>query len=387
VQGSRLKLLLVINHLNFEGGAEIQTGHLAIGLARLGHEVTVCSLEPATVDLEAFERAGVKIVSLGVRTRIGRLLAVPRIARLCRRADAVQCTMWDASLWGRLAAILARRPVVIADHATDRSIQLATSGASRARWIALHNRLLDRFTFATVACANAQRPVLLSEGVHPERIVQIANGVPIEAMTAAAAEGPSRGELGLPEDAPLAMQVAVFRPEKNQDGALEAFVEVRRRVPDAHLVFVGDGSTRPEVERHAEELGAQGWAHFLGYRDDVAAMISLADLILLPSIADTMPLTVLETIAMGVPTVATDVGDVRSTLGDAGVCVPAGDSGAFADACARLLSDPGLRAEMSAAARRRAGAYDLKAMARRYAALFEAARAHDPASRAALVPA
>ena len=387
MRGSRLKVLLIINHLNSVGGAEVQTGYLAIGLARLGHEVTICSLETTTIDSERFGEAGVQVVSFGVRTRIGRILAIPRLARLCRAADAVQCTMWDASLWGRVAAILARRPVIVADHATDRSVQVATSGASRARWIALHNRLLDRFTFATVACAAAQRPVLLSEGVDRARIVHIANGVPIEAMEKEAEEGPSRAELGLPDDAALAVQVAVFRPEKNQLGALEAFAAVRKGVPGAQLVFVGGGETLPEIEREAERFGAGEWVHFLGYRDDVAAMIPLADLVLLPSLSDTMPLTVLETMAMGVPTVASDVGDVGETLGDAGVCVPPGDGEALAAACVRLLSDPGLRSEMATAARRRAAAFDLAEMARRYAELLDAARRHDSAARAALASA
>lgn len=387
MRASRLKVLLVINHLNSVGGAEIQTGYLAIGLARLGHEVTICSLETATVDFEKFAAAGVRIVSFDIATRIGRIFAIPRLARLCRAVDAVQCTMWDASLWGRLAAILARRPVVVADHATDRSVQVATSGASRARWIALHNRLLDRFTFATVACAAAQRPVLMSEGVDPAKIVHIANGVPIETMEREATEGPGRAGLGLPEDAPLAVQVAVFRPEKNQRGALAAFASVRKSVPGAQLVFVGNGETLPEVEHEAERIGAGEWAHFLGYRADVAAMISLADVILLPSLADTMPLTVLETMAMGVPTVASDVGDVGETLGDAGICVPPGDSAAFAAACVRLFSNPGLRSEMAVSARRRATAFDLSTMAGSYAELLDAARAHDPVGRAVLASA
>lgn len=374
------KLLLVIHHLYPSGGAENQLVHLAKGLAKLGNEVTLCCIDGSSMDLRSLTDAGIKVVSLQASTRLGRIAAIPRLTRLARRAEVVHCTMWDASLWGRIAAILARRPVIVADHATDRSVQIASHGAPRGNWIALHNRLLDRFTYATVACATSQREVLVGEGVDPEKIVHIPNGVPVAEIVGAAAGGPTRAELGFPEDALVAIQVGVFRAEKNQLGMLESFARVRERVPDANLVFAGDGPTRPEVERRAQELfGAPDWVRFLGLREDVPALLALSDAMLLPSISDAMPMVLLEAMALGVPTVATDVGDVRRVLGNgAGICVPANDMDAFADACIELLTDPQEREEMANGARRAIGNFDSSAMAHQYAALFEAACADAP---------
>lgn len=370
------KLLLVINELAQDGGAEAQLVHLAKGLAGRGYEVTICCIDGSEIDLQSLKKACIEVVSLGVKGRAARALAIPRLARLARRADVVHCTMWDTSLWGRIAAILARRPVIVADHATDRSVQVASSGASRGHWIARHNRLLDRFTFATVACASAQRPVLLSEGVQPEKLVHIPNGIPVEEIAAAAAGGVTRAELGLPEDAPVLIQVGVFRPEKNQLGAVEIFARIRARVPGARLVFVGDGETREAVERRVEEAGVREGIEFLGMRADVPALLALADLMILPSISDAMPMVVLEAMALGVPTVATDVGDVREVLEvGAGVWVPAGDPEAFAAACVKLLGDRESLAAAAATARGAAHDYDAKTMVARYAALFDAAYA------------
>jgi glycosyltransferase involved in cell wall biosynthesis len=365
--------LLVINALHPGGGAEIQLVHLARGLSALGHRVTLCCIDRSTVEPEALTEAGVRLVELGARTRHGRPAAIARLARLARQSDVVHCTMWDSSLWGRIAAIAARRPVIVADHATDRAVQVAASGVSRARWIALHNRVLDRFTFATVICATSQREVLTGEGVAPEKIVHIPNGIPVDEVVRLAAAGPARSELGLPEPAPLAMQVGVFRAEKNQLGALEAFRRVRERVAGAQLVFVGDGPMREAVERRAGEIGAGEWAHFLGHRSDVPALLEIADLMLQPSISDAMPMTVLESMALGVPVVATDVGDVRRVLGETGVCVAREDAESLAGECVRLFSDPALRARMGRAAAERARAYDSSRMVRRYEALFDAA--------------
>ncbi len=290
--------------------------------------------------------------------------------------------MWDASFWGRLAAILARRPVVVADHAADRSIQIAASGAPRERWIALHNRLLDRFTYATVACATPQRQVLLGEGVAAEKIVHIPNGLPISEIAAEAAGGPSREELGLPADAPVAIQVGVFRKEKNQIAALEALAGARRKVPGAHLVFVGGGAEQERVEERARELGG-GWTHFLGFREDVPELISLADLLIQPSTADAMPMTVLEAMALGVPVVATAVGDVAWMVGEeAGICVSLGDEAALERACVEILSDDDRRAAMGAAAVKRATEFDASLMVRHYERLFRAALDGEPPTAA-----
>lgn len=376
-----LKLLLVIHHLAPSGGAEIQLAHLAKGLAELGHRVTVCCVDDWSIDPSALRASGVELVSLQASRRLGRIAAIPRLTRLARQADVVQCTMWDASLWGRIAAILARRPVIVADHATDRSVQVAAGGAPRAAWIKRHNRLLDRFTFATVACAESQRPVLTAEGVAAEKIVRIPNGVPVMELRDAAARAPDGGRPGLADGALVAMQVGAFREEKNQLGALDAIVRVRERIDGVELVFVGDGPPRSRLESRAREIGADGWTHFLGERQDVAALLSLADVMLLPSLADAMPMTVLEAMAVGVPVVATDVGDVSTVLGEAGICVAAGDEQAFADAVAALLSDPQLRTRLGRAGERQAREFDSAAMARRYAALFAAAVAGEaPAS-------
>lgn len=371
MSGKPLKLLLLVNQLSPIGGAEVQLAHLADGLAARGHAVTVGAIDHKWAETRSLA-PGVKLVELHASNRYRRLAAVPRLARLARRADVVQCTMWDPSLWGRLAAILARRPVIVADHATDRSVQITAGGGARASWIAAHNRLLDPFTYATVSCAASQREVLLGEGVAAAKIVHIPNGIPVARLREEAAQAPGREQLGLPAG-PLVLQVGVFRPEKNQLGALEAFPSVRERVPDAQLVFAGDGDTRAAVEARAAELGTGEWAHFLGARDDVPALLAHADLMLLPSLADAMPMTVLEALAVGTPVVASDVGDVAAMLGEGGVCVPPGDDEALAAATVRVLDEPALRDSLRTAAAERAAGFDSAAMVDAYEALFHGA--------------
>jgi glycosyltransferase involved in cell wall biosynthesis len=368
------------------GGAEWQAMHLARGLAERGHRVTMLALGHVRGPVDRLVDAGVRILSLGAVGPRARLAALPAITRIARGADIVHCTNWDSSFYGRVAALLARRPVVVADHQPDRAFQRSRRGAPRARWVAVHHRLLAPVTAATVACARAQEERLIAEGVPASRLVRIPNGVPIAELRAAAQGGPSRAALGLPEEARVVMHVANFRAQKNHEQTLTTVAELRSDLGDARAVFVGDGPTEAAVRRRVREQGWD-WALFLGQRTDVPALMALADVLVLPSWTEALPVVVLEAIALGVPVVAYAVGDTPAVLGQTGggLCVPAGDGDAFTAACRRVLGEPALAAELSRRGRAGAGAFDVNAMVDRYEQLFDDVLARRDAPRVAHV--
>jgi glycosyltransferase involved in cell wall biosynthesis len=370
----RRRVLLVTNLFGW-AGAEKQLEHLAAGLAGNGHSVVLLAIGRRWVDLGPLEAEGVEVVTLGVEGRLGKLRALPALRRYARAAEVVHCTGWDATLWGRLAAFTARRPAVITEHTPGRDSQAAgTHGLAGARTIAAHNRLLDRVTYATIAVGAWQQELLESEGVRPDSIVHIPNGVPIEDLRRRAAEGPDRDSLGIPEGAMVIAHVARFAPQKGQRVTLRAVEAIRDRVGDVRVLFVGGGDDEEEVQADAAARSAD-WATFLGFREDVAGLLRAADLSVLPSEAEGLPMSLLETVAVGTPIVATDVGDVSwflETTG-AGICVAAGDEPAFAAACAELLSNPELRGRLSQAGTQAAPRFDAATMVRRYERVFEAA--------------
>jgi glycosyltransferase involved in cell wall biosynthesis len=369
----RRRILLVINCLGW-AGAETQLYHLALGLAESGHSVTLLAVESVITDVRRLEEAGVEVVTLDVSGRREKVAGVRRIARHARRADVVHCTGWDATLWGRLGAALARRPAVITEHTPGREHQSTHKRFSRARMIALHNRLLDRVTYATIAVAKWQIELLESEGVKADSIVRIPNAVPVAELRRAAAEGPTREELGIPEGARVLVHIARFVPQKGQALTLRAAARLRERCGDVRVLFVGEGETEAAARREADEIGAE-WATFLGRRDDVPGLVALADASVLPSEAEGLPMTLIEAIVLGTPIVATDVGDVGDLIETtgAGECVPAGDEEAYRAACERVLGDEGRRAEIVAAAERAAPEFDAPRMVRRYEEVLEAA--------------
>ncbi len=381
-RGAR-RLLLVIPMLG-GAGAENQLVHLAIGLATRGYDVTLAAIVSVRRDIEPLRAAGVRVVDLGARSRLGKIAALRRLVRLARDADVVHCGLWDATLWARLAAIVARRPVVVAEHSGGREIHRSRTGAPRGRWIAAHHRILSPFTFATVACATWQMPLLEREGVDPDKIVYLPNGVPIDDLRAASHIGSGRAALDLPEHALVVVHVARLEYMKNQRASLDAVRRVRAELGDVRLLLVGDGSEREALERYADSIGAD-WATFLGRRSDVPALLALADLAVLPSLVEGMPMSLIEAIALGVPIVATDVGDVRTTLErtGAGLWVPAGDADAFFEASRSLLVDADERDAIGRTAHQ-SRLFDAGRMVDRYAALFEAAVAGGAPSQALL---
>jgi glycosyltransferase involved in cell wall biosynthesis len=379
------RILLVTNWISW-AGAENQLAHLAAGLQRAGHSVVLLATGTVLREPADAEAAGVEVVALGAVGRWAKLRALPRLIRYARRAEIVHCTGWDATLWGRLAALVARRPAAITEHTPGREYQVSGGGASRTRAIVLHNRLLDRSTYATIVVGAWQRELLEAEGVRSEAIVRIPNAVPVEELRRSAARGPGRAELGIPEDALVVIEVARLAPQKGQGAVLRAFAALRGKLGDVRVLFVGEdlggGATEREVRREAERLGAE-WATFLGRRDDVPALLSLADLSVLPSTGEGLPMSLIESIVLGTPVIGTDVGDVRWLIDStgAGICVEAGDEAAFEAACARALGDREYRAGLAAAGERAAGAFDAPLMVERYEAVFEAAIASGPLPR------
>jgi glycosyltransferase involved in cell wall biosynthesis len=385
MQGRPRKILLVTNWVGW-GGAEVQLDYLAIGLAEVGYTVRLLAIGELLRDAGHIEAAGVEVEALGAVNRGTKERRFPKIVQAARWADLVHCTGWDATLWGRIAAILARRPVAITEHTPGRDLQVTSGGRSRARAIALHNRLLDRFTAATVIVGVWQRQLLEAEGVKGEKIVHVPNAVPIEDLRRRAEQGPGRTELGLPEGALVVVQVARFKSQKRQLTTLQTVARLRERLGDVHAVFLGEGSEEATVREEAERMGAGEWAHFLGFREDVPAVVACADLSVLPSSGEGLPMSLIESIALGVPTVATDVGDVGWLLETTGggLVVPVGDDEAFFEACARLLGDPELRRRTSAAGGEAIGGFDAPKMVERYAEVFEACLRGSPPPQTAI---
>lgn len=266
-----------------------------------------------------------------------RLIALMRTRRI---GAVVTVGAGDKMFWGRLAARLAGVPVVAsALHSTG-----WPDGVGRL------NRLLTNQTDAFIAVAEPHGRFLVEFERFPAAKVRvIPNGVDTDRFTPAPRSAALREELGFGPTTPLVGILAALRPEKNHELFLAMADRVRREVPEARFVVIGDGPERANIERIAKERGLidpqspeRSAVRLLGNRDDVPTLLAELDVLTLTSHNEANPVSILEAMSCGVPVVATDVGSVSGSVhdGETGYLVPAGDEAGLARRVAGLLDEP-----------------------------------------------
>jgi glycosyltransferase involved in cell wall biosynthesis len=228
-------------------------------------------------------------------------------------------------------------------------------------------RLPDR----VIAISNAVEQVLRRVGVEPARIIRIPSAVSLADMAKISIEshGPGPGD-----GVPVVLAVGALSAEKGHATLIEALPLLRREVPRAHLVVVGDGPERRRLEALARQLRITGGVRFLGDRPTASSLICAAQVLAQPSHREALGTAVLEAMALGTPVVATATGGLVELLGEgAGLLVPPGDPEALAESLARVLTDALLRAALVHEARARVADYDSPGVADRVAEVYRSA--------------
>jgi asparagine synthase (glutamine-hydrolysing) len=208
-------------------------------------------------------------------------------------------------------------------------------------------------------------------GVAQSSIGWVQNAIDDGMFAPASAGAPEKlkHELDIPSDAKVVLGIFRLAREKDPETFLAVADHVCRVRPGVVFMHVGDGPLQGDVQRKAHTLGLGNRLRFLGRREDVSALMTLADIVLLTSKVEGMPNVVMEAQLCGRPVVSTRAGGVEATLNDGvtGLTAPVSDVKALTDHCLTLLDDHNLRAKMGAAGRTRAETtFGRRAMAQRY---------------------
>ena len=157
------------------------------------------------------------------------------------------------------------------------------------------------------------------------------------------------------KDEAIFIHISNFRPVKRVEDVIAIFARVRKACP-AKLLLVGDGPERPKAEWLAETQGVSGDVLFMGKQSDMAPLLSISDILLLPSENESFGLVALEAMACEVPVIATRIGGIPEVVEDEedGFLFNLGDVEAMADASIRLVRNPKLRGQMGKSARQHA---------------------------------
>jgi glycosyltransferase involved in cell wall biosynthesis len=288
--------------------------------------------------------------------------------------DVLLCHGYKANLLGRPAARRVGIPAVAVSRGwtgEDRKVRLY-------EWLdRRHLRLMDHVVCVSDGqAAKVRRWCRVPAG----RVTVIRNSARLNAH-AARDPGARRKLLGFfPGDSGVSRVVLAagrLSPEKGFAVLVDAAAEVCRADPSAGFAVFGEGTLRPELERHVARLGLAGRFVMPGFRTDLDALVPAADVVALPSFTEGLPNVALEAGAAGVPVVATAVGGTPEVIadGETGYLVPPGDPAALAARLGELLRDPRLRRKMGEAGQRRMRErFTFAAQAAAYLKLFAALR-------------
>lgn len=322
-----LRIALVTTGLRL-GGAEQQVAALASRFAALGHAVLVVSL---TAGREVTLPGEVTTVSLAMsKTPWSIAAALLHARRLLRQwqPDVLHSHMVHANLFARALVALGGMPALVCTAHSVRE-------GGKARMLAY--RWTDRLaTLTTHVSAEGRQRMIELRAVPKERIAVVPNGIDTQRFRPNPAwRTDTRAALGIAPGQPLVLHVGRLVEEKKQALLLDAFAHVvQLSGPDAdvQLRIAGDGPLRSNLAARIAALGLARHVQLLGTRDDVPRLLNAADLFVLSSDIEGMPLVVGEALACGCPVVATDAAGVADMLSHHGKVVPRGDAPALARA-------------------------------------------------------
>jgi glycosyltransferase involved in cell wall biosynthesis len=204
-----------------------------------------------------------------------------------------------------------------------------------------------------IAVSQGQRRTYERIGVPVGRLCTVLNGV--GARGAGPGRLAARQTLGLQPDQPVVMTIGRLAPMKGHRDLIDSTPELLARFPGLAVLIVGEGHLHRQLAERAAALGVGGGVRLLGHRPDARLLLDAADVFVLPSLHEGMPLVALEAMEAGLPMVVTRViGSAEVVVhGETGLLTPAGDAPALGRALAALLADPALRARLGRAGRRR----------------------------------
>jgi glycosyltransferase involved in cell wall biosynthesis len=277
---------------------------------------TICIyLEKRSDKPNYFEEQGCTIFYLsqnGATSTFNPLLLL-KLAKLLKEnnVDIVHCHRHKAAVYGTLAAMLAKTPVVLSHvHGLDRTRNLLRR---------IENRLLFRRINKVLTIGEAVRDDVLNSNpaISTGKVLSVGHGIDFTKFASVdISKNQARELINLASDKFVFGTVGRLVPTKGQADLIAGFAKVLKAVPRAHLVLVGDGRLEQELKQQAIDLGCQNAVTFTGKRNDVPQILRAFDCFVFPSVAEGVGCALLEAMAACLPCIGSNVGGIPEILYD-----------------------------------------------------------------------
>lgn len=259
-----------------------------------------------------------------------------------------------AGLLGRLAAWLARNPVIV--H-TIHGVPFVISNDLRSKVYFFYERLAGYITRRVVCVGEVLRQEVMSWKVLLDKqLITIYSGIEFSSYVPRRSALEMKKDLGLEGCWPIIGSVGRLTECKAQKYLIEAAGRLTTEYPHLRLLFVGEGELRPFLEQRIRELGLSNHVYLLGERDCIADFLNIFDFYAMSSEFEGVGRALTEAMYWALPIVATPVYGVKEVIiqEDTGLLVPPRDTEALAAAMARLFSDPVLAQRIGSNAKKKA---------------------------------
>lgn len=264
------------------------------------------------------------------------------------KPDIVDTHTAKAGAVGRLAAWLARVPVIV--HTFHGHVFHDYFGKLVTQFYVLLERFLARISDRIIVISPEQQKDIVEnyQITKAEKVITIRYGFELQRFFNSSPNHLLKNALNLPNNSVLLGIVGRLVPIKNHEMSLRVLVALRDLGVPARLCIVGDGELRANLAQSAREKNIEQCVHFLGWRLDIENVYSGLDLLILTSLNEGTPFTIIEAMASGVPVVATQVGGVGDLIEDqvTGLLCQSNDFQAMAEKIKQILASGHLRQKL-----------------------------------------
>jgi L-malate glycosyltransferase len=350
MQDNRIKVLKFLTNFNI-GGTERQFVHMVRQMDSDRFDLKVGCFARLGGFLPLVESSGVPLTEFSIRRLYSPLTLLRQLqfANYLRwnRFQVVHTYGFYPNFFAIPAARLAGVPVIIASIRDTGEVW-----DPKKRFL---QKIVCKLATCVLANADAVRTQLVRDGYAENKLAVIRNGVELPRISPLDRAGAIRQEFGIAQESPIITVLSRLNELKGVKYFLDAIPPVLAAFPNARFLIVGEGPARIGLESYARSQGYVPAAIFTGVRMDVPSILQETSISVLPSLSEGLSNVLIESMAAGLPVVATDVGGNPEIVdnGTTGLLVPPRDANALAKAMLQLLAAPEKAALMGAAGRDR----------------------------------